>query len=423
MEEALRQRPRIWSPISDLKGVFAGGGNPVDGLRGICIGMVVFFHCFFILKVALPKTAFLTFVSDLPFLARIGFNFDKAVDIFFVVSGYLIGAALLREKLANHRVNFLDFYRRRFYRIMPLFWLAMLLFGSFAWKGDMASLLGNLFFLENLFPQLTKIVPVGWSLSIEVQFYLVAPLLFLLPVHQIFRTLLALLALTVGIRLSLVFSNPDFYGISPLTYLTSGMSGADLLDTLYYPSWARLSPIVLGLMVPFLILHYSKTIERQKRLLMFISATCLTFGFLFPSYESEVVVYPLAQALGIAFDRVAVGLGVAILIVCWELNHLSPVTTTQRFLSHWALAMWGRLVYPIYLFHLPFIAVAFLIVFQTTKPANIREASIFEVLMAFPLAMLLTLVLALLLHVVVERPLIRWGRRHETQTIAAESPA
>lgn len=401
----------FWSLGSDLKAVFAANGNPIDGLRGISILMVVLFHCFFILKVALSPTAFAVFISGLPSLAQVGFNFDKAVDIFFVVSGHLIGAALLREKISTGSVGLSPFYRRRFFRIVPLFWVALLLYGSFAWKGDWASLIGSLFFVENLFPSLTKIVPVGWSLAIEVQFYVLIPFLFLLPVPVIFRVLWTLLALTIAIRLGLLLLNPDFYRVSPLAYLIGGISGAALLDTLYYPTWARASPIVLGLLIPLMIHFHAEWFRRRKRHLHWFGVACLVVGLLFPSYASEEIANPLLQLLGLTLDRSLVGLAVAIFILSWELNQLKPAKFVQRLLSHWALAMWGRLVYPVYLFHLPMVAIAFLAVFGTTKPARIQGASISDLLLAYPIALLLTLVLALLLHILIERPFIRIGKR------------
>lgn len=402
---------RLWSVRSDIRAVFSSDGNPVDGLRGISILMVVLFHCFFILKVALPASAFADFVSELPSFIRIGFNFDKAVDIFFVISGYLIGTALLKEKEVTGSVALRSFYRRRFFRIAPLFWVALLLYGSFAWKGDWQSLVGSLLFVENLFPNLTKIVPVGWSLAIEVQFYVLIPFLFLLSLRVAFRVLWVILALSISIRLGLLLLNPDFYRVSPLAYLTGGIPGAALLDTLYYPTWSRLSPIVLGLIIPFMARFHSARLISLRTALRTVAYLCLGIGFLFPSYASLEINFPTLQLIGLTIDRALVGLSIAIFILYWELAPLHRKSIAQRLLSHWALTMWGRLVFPVYLFHLPTVALAFLVAFGTTKPAMIKVASLSHLILAFPLSLLITLPFALLLHALIERPLIRIGKR------------
>jgi peptidoglycan/LPS O-acetylase OafA/YrhL len=404
-------QPRLWTPRQDLKAVFLAAPDPVDGLRGLSILMVILFHCFFILKLVLPSAGFEEFVSSTPTWLRVAFSFDKAVDIFFVVSGYLIGQALIGEHRQTGGVHFLNFYKRRFFRIVPLFWIALLFYGSFAWKGDLHSLLANLLFLENLLPSATKIVPVGWSLAVEVQFYVLAPLIVTLFGKYLLRGLLGLLIAAVLIRLFLLLEQPSFYEVAPLAYLTGVAKSSTLLDTIYYPTWARFGPLVLGLMTPMISERWAYHFHSGGRGLALAGATCLCVGLLFPSYASQHVENPQLNLLLLTLDRILVGAGIVAFLVLWRVHPEHSRPLASRLLANCVLTAWGRLVYPTYLFHLPFIGVAFLVVFQTIRPSEIQAASMIQVFGGFFVALALMMPAVLALHVLVERPFIRLGRR------------
>ncbi|MBN1207430.1 MAG: acyltransferase [Myxococcaceae bacterium] len=147
----------------------------IDGLRALAVLAVVGFHA---LPHALPG----------------GF---AGVDIFFVISGYLISGILLRE-LAQGRFSLAGFYARRARRIFPaltLVLVATLAFGGFTLFPEEFKLLGKhafagAAFVANIaswreagyFDQAAELKPLLhlWSLGIEEQFYIVWPLLLLL---------------------------------------------------------------------------------------------------------------------------------------------------------------------------------------------------------------------------------------------------
>ncbi len=146
----------------------------IDGLRAIAIIAVILFH------------------AGVPF-ARGGF---VGVDVFFVISGYLIGAMVFRE-VREGRFSLQTFYLRRAKRILPAFFLvlgisyglAVLLLSpselkSFAWQtlGALGST-SNIYFGLNsdYFASAAELNPLlmTWSLGVEEQFYLFFPLIML----------------------------------------------------------------------------------------------------------------------------------------------------------------------------------------------------------------------------------------------------
>jgi peptidoglycan/LPS O-acetylase OafA/YrhL len=159
----------------------------LDGVRGIAILMVILFH-----------------------YGYLGFGWI-GVQIFFVLSGYLITTILLRERDFTLGIYLKRFYWRRSLRIFPLYFgylllitVCYLLFSNPAVFGEQWLFLYTYTFnIYSTLPSYQNSFFLGhlWSLSIEEQFYLVWPLLvFVLPRASFNRVLLGLLLITPLIR-------------------------------------------------------------------------------------------------------------------------------------------------------------------------------------------------------------------------------
>ncbi|KXU38659.1 hypothetical protein AXE65_12705 [Ventosimonas gracilis] len=169
--------------------------NDIQGLRAIAVLAVIFFH---VNKKYLPG----------------GF---VGVDMFFVISGFLVGGIILRQKLAR-QFSFIEFYKARCRRIVPAYFamvsvvsiFAAILFipkdFSFFWK----SLKSTLYFASNqyfsgfgdYFGPKSYEMPLlhTWSLAVEMQFYLLLPLfLVVIPLRWVRKISLALIFI-LGLR-------------------------------------------------------------------------------------------------------------------------------------------------------------------------------------------------------------------------------
>jgi len=174
-----------WKPISSLPDL--GGRIPeLDGLRGLAIAMILVTH-YLLLIYSAP---FGSPVAHLLAMGRLGWT---GVDLFFVLSGFLIGGILIdaRDSSSYFRV----FYTRRFFRIVPIYGLFLLANFSFlvaihAGKAPVFSWLLRdelpwapyALFLQNFWMAGRNTMGVAslgltWSLAIEEQFYLTLPLL------------------------------------------------------------------------------------------------------------------------------------------------------------------------------------------------------------------------------------------------------
>ena len=150
----------------------------IDGLRAIAVMAVIFYH------------AQISILGIEPFKGGyIG------VDIFFVISGYLITSLILKELEANKNFSFLSFYERRCRRLLPVLFFVILVFLPFSWfylippafEDFSKSILYAVGFGSNFFFHYSGLEYAGvagmykpflhtWSLSVEEQYYIIFPI-------------------------------------------------------------------------------------------------------------------------------------------------------------------------------------------------------------------------------------------------------
>lgn len=280
----------------------------LDGLRAIAILVVVWHHA------ALPVAGWR--VTGRGFLG---------VDLFFVISGFLIVTLLLRERRRTGTISLRGFYVRRFLRIFPPFYLMLAVVGATALlkRGHgSADVLRDLpfaaFYVSNLVP-MSSMLAITWSLSVEEQFYLVVPAV----VRYAHRALKALL---------------------PAAYVAASLPALGALPGVALPAFFRettFGPILLGVMLA-LVLDDRRGYEAVRRALG---------GALAPAGALGLVVvaasYPADDISG--WPRIAMHWTILILVaacVVRERHVLHPL------LASWPMRRIGVVSYGIYLYHL-----------------------------------------------------------------------
>jgi peptidoglycan/LPS O-acetylase OafA/YrhL len=218
----------------------AGSSTPrllaIDGLRALSILWLMAFHIIYFLGYFIPADEYVALVNH-P-LTRVLARGDFGVDVFFVISGFLISHLLLDELRARSTLSPARFYLRRLFRIVPACVVALFLATAIGEPDKWRSAWANLLFINNYRPSRLQPMAWSWSLAVEEHFYLVIPWI-MLALHRWARRpvlpLLALLAAAFAIhhatlaRHGIVAPVPlhprlgpvDFYAYFDLVYQTT----------------------------------------------------------------------------------------------------------------------------------------------------------------------------------------------------------
>ncbi|WP_127169484.1 acyltransferase [Xanthomonas sp. BRIP62415] len=215
----------------------------LDLLRGIAIVWVMLFHSFVVGGLG----------PDWAWLSRYGW---MGVDLFFVLSGFLIGTQVLRPLARGQRLDFRDFYLRRAFRILPAFLVVLAIYlawPQFREAPGLAPWWMFVSFTMNLLVDYGRDAAFShaWSLCVEEHFYLVFPLLATLlmrrPSAARFVVLCVLVVVAgIALRAGIWWHN------TALDSAGAGLQRNWFIEDLYYPTWNRLDGLLAGVVLAVL---------------------------------------------------------------------------------------------------------------------------------------------------------------------------
>jgi peptidoglycan/LPS O-acetylase OafA/YrhL len=306
--------------LSDLAHSPANTIPGLDALRTLAIWMVISDHYWYF------------FTRDTPSSLTIGklplFYFGWAgVDLFFVLSGYLIGRALWRELQKTGSLHIPRFLIRRGLRIWPYYY-AFILFLIFTRSSTAISkFFPDIFFYSNY---VISQVPGGWSLSSEEQFYVLTPILMVLGVLAVpFSRLwlipaIALFALPLSRAAVMAKLGPHAH---------EGMAS----DVIYTPFHTHADGLVAGLLLAWLAVALPQFVKRRALLPNSLLPICLAVA--------GVALRQLNRDL-FSFTGLALIFGGCVLFAIRDQSRIRRVTGSHIFY------LISKLSYAMYLNHL-----------------------------------------------------------------------
>ena len=212
----------------------------LDHLRALAISYVLLFH-YFILSGGAP--------AWLPDFAKFGWT---GVDLFFVLSGFLISSPLFAQMKQGQLISFRQFFLKRFFRIVPAFLVTVGLYFCFPFfreKESLPPLWKFLTFTQNLGLNLKDFGTFShaWSLCVEEHFYLFLPLLLLLL--QLAK--LTKRAWWILVVLFLAGFMVRMYCFNELYLPKSGEENGWMYwyKDIYYPTYNRLDGLLVGVSI------------------------------------------------------------------------------------------------------------------------------------------------------------------------------
>ena len=303
--------------------------NALDGLRGVAVSMVVLYHFWWALpKYQHPLSAGITRVLAVFLIGQ------KGVDLFFVLSGFLITGILLRTKgSANY---FRTFYIRRSLRIFPLYYLTLFvcLLAGAIWhmpQYSWSALWYYLLYLQNIVStfwsgDVNIDGPVHfWSLAVEEHYYLFWPLAVLLLSRRALVTLcVALIVLPVGVRAWF-----QHMGLGVFTF-----------------TLCRIDTLAMGSVIAVIFqdpLQRAALVKWSR--MCFVPVVLLSLGSFFVLSGSQLPMLPTFK-----YSLFAI-LCSLILVMALSPGRFNP---TPRIFGNSALRALGKISYAVYVFH-PFV--------------------------------------------------------------------
>ncbi len=327
----------------------------IDGLRAIAVGAVILYH------------AQITILGYQPFKG--GFI---GVDIFFVISGYLITSIILKELVTTGAFSFKHFYERRIRRILPALLLVMLVSLPFAWMYLLPSsfidfsksILYSLGFSSNFYfhysgqqygaeSGLLKPFLHTWSLSVEEQFYILFPIILLITFKYLRKHLLTILV--IGLIISLQMADWGSRNHPSFNFYVLPTRGWELLA---------------GSILAYLEITNGKRSENKTLNLILPTIGLLLIGHSILFFNDEMFhpsFYTLSPIIGVC-------------LVIWFSN---KDELTTKILSTKLFVGIGLISYSLYLWHYP--------IFAFSRITNFTGANIFKKLILVGVVFILSI--------------------------------
>jgi peptidoglycan/LPS O-acetylase OafA/YrhL len=360
----------------------------LDGVRGLAVLLIVGFH-YFVQSTEVSSHWLGALLGPLHIMV-------SGVDLFFVLSGFLIGGILFDARFAQD--YFSAFYGRRICRIFPVYFLWLFLFavGLMLVRNEQQTYLRRLFnldvplwlyplFLQNIYTAFhhewgSEWLSATWSLAVEEQFYLVLPFLIrILSARAITLVTLAAIGFALLSRWILVMHGNETHG--PYTLLP-----------------CRADDLGMGVLIAIVCRHRSAwswlTVHRRHILAAFL---LLGLGV------SYLALHPAARLIStIGYSWIGLFYSTLILILV-----VHPGAIARGVFSSWILTRLGKYSYAIYIFHYGIFGLCHYFVFH--RAPLVRDGGS---LLLTLLALILTLVCAAISWRFMEGPLIAHaGRR------------
>lgn len=415
---------------NNFKSIFirkGGSLKTLDGLRAIAILYVIIFHSFLAIALVLPEQQFILYLSNFPKWLGFIWQGGLGVDVFFVLSGYLIGSILINEYENTGKINIRRFFLRRLFRLMPVYLLAIAICANLEWQAQFLNTAwANILYLNNFLSFDKTFMNWTWSLAVEAQFYFIFPFflaaIFFKTKHKI-KLLLTLIAAGLAIRGGLLIIDNELFAHHPVFHIFPSLTGFDIhyINKVYINLYTRFTPLVIGVLLATLNSTNLEVNFRQKLQCFFaryktLSIVLFTFSILgivfvtmLPLHNLSVDFTPTFKILHILFARLLFSLCIGYILILSLASYNKVLKPLSILLS---LPFWypiAQLSYSIYLLHLLVIPQAFVIVELIFYP-EVIEVSLPQLFLTFALTVLISAIIASISFVLIEKPFMNMRR-------------
>jgi len=354
----------------------------LDLLRAIAITLVMLVH-FKQQTFSLPGNSYFSKFFDWGL---------HGVDLFFVLSGFPIGGQLI-ERIRTRTFSFKEFYVKRFFRIAPAYYLALLVFVLFYSIGSNTFILRDerilnafiihIFYLQN-YTQAVILRGLYWTLAVEEQFYILIPaLLFILHGRKKVRLAgFLILFILVGFALKFILYDPS----------------KDWSVYFYQPLHMRFDSLLLGVLSALAFITYRDKLRENvliyKVVLYSVAAVCLALTFFYGSFGHGY--------FNTTWQFILSGIGFSALILA------AAAFSKQNMHFHWLFKPIATFSYAMYLYHT---MIKTIFINYLVKFFSVNNTLITNYLITFAAYFAVVFVLCGIHYFLIENPCLKYRKK------------
>ena len=419
-------------PKGDRKEMKAG---VLDGLRIIATLWVISFHIFDLVRLLPGGMDVLNEIYPLS-QYNVFQNGSLGVDMFFVISGFLMMCILYEEYeyATNKKENWAvvgRFYMRRILRIYPSYMLALGL-----WCALVASIPSeitsyqfqlcqqywwtNILMISNFYPGGTDVECMAWtwSISVEMQMYMISPLV----VYVAYKAQKITRILSFSWLIILTLLSAGLYIGYSLYYFINDVDGRNYVSYVYTFTYMRFFGYSSGMIAALQVMHERKGMSGPMNLIVRGIVRIITTGLVIAiGVYGGIFYYPDIPDMifwQIGANRVMFSFSFAFVIYDlivgvtpdrgWKYRILDMwIPISRKLLNNRVTYIFAQFTYNIYLYHLQIICIFYVVVFQT--PDFIFEPN--WMIITFTIGcFLISSVIALVVYFLIEKPFINMGK-------------
>ena len=376
-----------------------GNTGFIDLLRTIGILQVVLFHVVHGIVRFAPQDSLADFTGRMP--GALNFAWQAyGVDTIFLVSAFLLSWSLIAEIHSSGRISLKRFYLGRVGRILPVYYLALILF-AIGQGSSWQEILATAFFVTFLF-DLTNVVPVGWSMEVMILYFIALPFI-ISALHRVGRPLLwlslAIVIIAVWRYVYLVQTSPSPAHIFLVSL--SERTATPAMDALYFQPWFRLPAFLMGTLAAYLL--GSGLLKTASWPAMASAFGVIAVLWLPVQNEASWAYTYLPSWVWVLYWAAApvVFARALAIIMIWGLER--GLRVPWRLKGPWVA--FSQMIFPVYLFHMPFLIVGALVAFGGSNVALLANATSVHVVITFAVTALVTLAFAWPIDRYIERPI------------------
>lgn len=357
----------------------------LDFVRALAISMVMAFH--------IKGIAFSLLAEN--YLTK-AFEWGwHGVDLFFALSGFLIGGQIIEENISG-TFSFKRFYLKRFWRIVPPYYAAVVaaFIFSLVLNRDFwlvieylyKDIFYHLVYLQNYF---TPILNGGlfWSIAVEEQFYIISPILIFLLTRYLRNLVPVVLALLIflGVLIRFILYDPS----------------KGWWISFFAPFHTRFDNLLFGVLAAFLFIKYKDTLENNSFIwritLLFITATALGISFFYGNFGGGY--------FNTCWQFTLTGLGFSAFILYLAAY---PISFSVPFLLRSAVKKVAKFSYTMYLYHLIILAAT---EYLLKRYLGFYKTSLAIFLITLPIYFLAVFLISSLIYTIIDRPCMNYRKK------------